>query len=59
VWAWLVHLLFVEDPHGPTTGAKWEKAMSAADEELGVAGLSIPAAAHIILPAGTRHELLR
>jgi hypothetical protein len=58
VRAWLVHLLFTEDPHGPTTGDEWEKAMAAADDELGVAGLSIPAAAHIMLPAGTRNELL-
>jgi hypothetical protein len=58
VKAWLVHLLFTGDPHGPTTSEEWERAMTVADEELGVAGISIPAASHITLAAGTHEELV-
>jgi hypothetical protein len=58
VKTWLVHLLFTDDPHGRTTAEEWEKAMTIADEELGVADISIPGAAHVTLVAGTHEELL-
>jgi hypothetical protein len=58
VKTWLVHLLFNDDSHGPTTVDEWKKAMTEADEELGVTGISIPAAAHITLAAGTHQELV-
>jgi hypothetical protein len=59
VQTWLVHLLFTGDEHhDPTTAEQWERAMTEADAELGVTGLSIPAAAHITLAAGTREDLV-
>jgi hypothetical protein len=35
--AWLVHLLFENDPSHPTTRAEWKQAISALDEQLGLA----------------------
>lgn len=58
VRAWLVHLLFVDDPHGPTSADAWDAALQQADDELGLSGLSVAAAGHVLLPAGTREELL-
>jgi hypothetical protein len=56
VRAWLVHLLFVGDPHGPTTQPEWKAALEAADAELGLTG-PIEGAGHVLLAAGTREEL--
>jgi hypothetical protein len=58
VRAWLVHLLFLDDPHGPTNAAEWEAALKKADAELGLDGVSIPSAGHVLLPAGSREELV-
>jgi hypothetical protein len=58
VRAWLVHLLFLDDPHGPTSASEWEAALNKADEELGLTGITVDAAGHVLLPAGTRNELL-
>jgi hypothetical protein len=55
--AWLVHLLFTGDPHGPTTAEEWAAAMTAADAELGLTE-PVNGAAHVVLEAGTREELL-
>jgi hypothetical protein len=57
VRAWLLHLLFLDDPHRPTTADEWERAGRAADEELGLRG-PVPDAGHVLLPAGTREELV-
>ena len=56
--AWLVHLLFLDDPHGPTSAAEWQSALTTVDEELGLTGLPLDAAGHVLLPAGNRQELL-
>lgn len=40
VRAWLVHLLFTEDPHGATTEAEWEAAVHLADTRLGLEGVT-------------------
>jgi hypothetical protein len=56
--AWLVHLLFVDDPHEPTTEKQWSAAVDTADERLGLAGLDVPRAGHVMLAAGTREELV-
>lgn len=58
VRAWLVHLLFADDPHGPTSIAEWEAALKKADAGLGLTGVAVDAAAHVLLAAGTRDELL-
>jgi hypothetical protein len=57
VRAWLVHLLFVADPHGPTTADDWKQAMTAADTELGLTK-PVDGAGHVMLQAGTREELV-
>jgi hypothetical protein len=56
VRAWLVHLLFTDDRHGPTGAAEWHRAYAEANVELGLADKSVPGAAHILLPAGTRAD---
>ncbi|HEY8583312.1 MAG TPA: hypothetical protein VIL49_10200 [Capillimicrobium sp.] len=56
VRAWLVHLLFVDDPHGPTTPDEWGAAVRQADEMLGLSG-PVPGAGHVLLPAGRQEEL--
>jgi hypothetical protein len=56
--AWLVHLLFTDDPHGPTTADEWYDALAKADTALGLDGVTIDAAGHVLLPAGARDELL-
>jgi hypothetical protein len=56
--AWLVHLLFVGDPHGPTTREEWIEAMEAANEELGLGGIAVPHVGHALLDARERSELL-
>ncbi len=58
VSAWLVHLLFTGDPHSPTTVKQWREAVLKADAELGIADISIESAGHVLLPAGSRDELI-
>jgi hypothetical protein len=56
--AWLVHLLFIDDDHNVATSeAEWRTAIELANVRLGIAGLAIPRAAHVMLPAGTRADL--
>ena len=57
VRAWLVHLLFVDDPHAPTTRDHWVAAMEAANEELGLTGVAVPHVGHLLLDAHHRAEL--
>jgi hypothetical protein len=57
VRAWLLHLLFVDDAHQRTTADEWARALQAADEELGLRD-RVPHAGHVLLPAGTREELV-
>ena len=56
--AWVVHLLFIDDPHGPTSEVEWEQALGQADAALGLAGRTVPVSAHVFLPAGNRAELV-
>ena len=55
--AWLIHLLFVDDPHQPTSASEWEDGVRTADAALGLQGPALWAG-HVLLPAGTRDELL-
>jgi hypothetical protein len=57
VRAWLVHLLFIDDPHGPTSEPEWEAALKKTDDELGLTGLTVAAVGHVYLPAGRYDEL--
>jgi len=56
VEAWLVHLLFVDDPHRPTSEEEWATAMAATHAELGVPDQH-PWVGEVALPALAR-ELL-
>ena len=58
VRAWLVHLLFIDDPHGRTSEPEWEAAALEADERLGLSDVDVPGAGHVLLPARPREELL-
>jgi hypothetical protein len=58
VRAWLVHLLFTDDPNQKTTAAAWDKALKQADTALTLTGVPVEVARHVLLPAGTRDELL-
>jgi hypothetical protein len=57
VQAWFVHLLFVDDPHTPTSVATWERTLAAADKLLGLPE-SVPGAGHVFLEHGTDDELV-
>lgn len=48
--AWLVHLLFENDPSYPTTREQWETAIGELDEELGLTE-SVPWHANLVLGA--------
>jgi hypothetical protein len=58
VRAWRAHLLFVDDPHGPTSRDQWIAAVESANDELGLAGAVVPHAGHALLNARDRAELL-
>jgi hypothetical protein len=58
VRAWLVHLLFTADPHGPTTEPEWLAALKKTDHELGLAAIRVDHAGHVFLSAGNRSELV-
>jgi hypothetical protein len=58
VRAWLVHPLFTDNPHQKTTAAEWDKALKQADTALSLTGVPVEVARHVLLPAGTRDELL-
>jgi hypothetical protein len=58
VRTWLVHLLFTGDPHGPTTEEQWEQAVAQANADMGLADREVRLAGHVLLPAGTREQLV-
>lgn len=57
VRAWLVHLLFVDDPRSPTTADEWEAALEKANAELGLEDIRTEAAGHVLLRAGARPDI--
>ena len=56
VRAWLVHLLFEDDPHRKTSAREWEEAIAEANRELGLER-PVPRAGYVLLPARSREEL--
>lgn len=59
VRTWLVHLLFTYDEHGgSTTEEQWEAAVHQADSQLGLDGVTVEGAGHVLLPASTYDELV-
>ena len=44
--------------NGPTSAAEWDEALAAADDTLALTGVAVEAAGHVLLPAGSRDELL-
>jgi hypothetical protein len=57
VQAWLLHLLFTDDQHQPTSEAQWQNAIEETDRELGIGRLPVPHAGHAFLPALDSGEL--
>lgn len=55
--AWLVHLLFTGDPHGPTSEAEWRGAVEQMHEELGLDQAQLDQVGVSVLPALGRSEL--
>lgn len=49
--AWLVHLLFVDDPFGRTSREAWEAALPQIEDDLGLRGVRVPDATHVFLSA--------
>jgi hypothetical protein len=56
--AFLVNVCFADDEHRRTSAATWKEAHTRLRGELGIDGLSIPWLADVVLPAGSRAELL-
>jgi hypothetical protein len=56
--AWLVHLLFVNDPRSPTSAPEWENTVELVERELGLPRGGVAHAPHTLLSARTREELL-
>jgi hypothetical protein len=49
--AWLVHVLFYDDPtYRGTTREEWEEALPRIEEDLGLRGVRVPHADHVFLP---------
>ncbi len=55
--AYLVHLLFTNDPHGPTDAVTWTAAMHKANVALGL-DKPVQGVGHVFLAAGDREELV-
>lgn len=50
--AWLVHVLFLDDmTHNATSRDAWDAALPQIERELGLAGVHVPHAGHVFLPA--------
>jgi hypothetical protein len=48
--AWLVQLLVVEDPtFGSTTREQWERALPKVERDLGLEGVTVPHASHVLI----------
>jgi len=51
VEAWLVHLLFTDDPHGPTDSSTWQGAVDSLHAELGLDEEQLENVGVVMLPA--------
>jgi len=49
--AWLLHLLFVDDPHGSTSRAEWREAIAELHAELGLEERHLAHVGVAVLPA--------
>lgn len=59
VRAWFAHFLFVGDEStGPASAADWAAALRSANDQLGLTGVTVAGAGHVLLAAGSREELL-
>jgi len=57
VEAWLVRLLFTDDPHGPTGETEWRRAIEQMHAELGLDEARLDHVGVAVLPALSRSEL--
>ncbi len=56
--AWLANIYFLDDPDKRTSRREWDAAIADAEEELGLAGVTVPTAGRVFLLAGERAELV-
>lgn len=56
--ALFAHLLFLDDSHHRTSADEWDAAIAEADDLLGLTGVKVAGAGHVLLPAGTREDLV-
>ena len=57
--AWFVNVLFMNDPHSPTSMDDWQKALPGIKEELGLPDTVLPNVGYIFLEAQERSLLVR
>jgi hypothetical protein len=58
--AWLVHVLFYDDPtYLHTTREEWEEALPRIEEDLGLRGVDLPYAGHVFLPGLNSDDFAR
>jgi hypothetical protein len=58
--AWLVHVLFHDDPtYRGTTRKEWEAALPQIEDDLGLRGVTVPHAGHVFLPGLPRDLILQ
>jgi len=55
--AWFVNVLFLNDPHSPTSMDDWRKALPQIKEELGLANIALPNVGYVFLQAKQRSQL--
>ncbi|HEY2437360.1 MAG TPA: hypothetical protein VGH93_09270, partial [Solirubrobacteraceae bacterium] len=48
----------VADPHYPTNAVEWERGLERVVRELGLPATAIAGAGHVLLPTGTRADLI-
>jgi hypothetical protein len=56
--AYMANVCFTGDHARPTSGAAWDETHRSVRAALGLAGVPIPWLADVVLPAGSRAELL-
>lgn len=56
--AWLANTYILDDPDKRTSRRDWDAAIADAEEELGLAGVTVPNAGRVFLTAGERAEFL-
>lgn len=56
--AWIVNLCFVDDPHRPTSLARWQSQLASIKKQLGFSSSRVPYSIDVFLGAHSRDELV-